>query len=43
VWGFSLLNAAVLKTFGTIDFFFNLVTAQTPSSISVSFSSSEEI
>jgi hypothetical protein len=43
VQGFSLLNATVPKTFGTIDFFFNLVMARTPSSISVSFSSSEEI
>jgi hypothetical protein len=42
VWGFDLLKASMPKIFGTIDFFFKQVTARTPSSISTSFSSSEE-
>jgi hypothetical protein len=43
VWGFSLLNAAVPKTFGTNDFFFSLVTARTLSSILASFNLLGEI
>jgi hypothetical protein len=38
-----LLKATAPKIFGTIAFFFMLVTARTLSSISASFSSSEEI
>jgi hypothetical protein len=38
-----LLKATALKIFGTTAFFFMLVTARTPSSISASLNLSEEI
>jgi hypothetical protein len=43
VRGCDLLKATAPKTFGTIDFLFKKMMTRTPSSISASFSSSEEI